>query len=141
MIGTGNQFGAQISKIASRLESTHDGEALVAARMLTKRLADRGFSLSEIVERGVSLNAGPVTSLSMAAPARQRPFPEHWVKVDAILDHEGFVRTNLSPRSIHRLQCLRNAPCIDSSTAAWIDGLLDRAQTFRPQGGSYGSRS
>lgn len=122
----------QIGKIAARIESTHDGEALAAARMLVKRLGGHGLRLADVVERGVSGGKpaqpfNPLHSFRASYP----PFPAHWTKIDALLDDPTFMGEYLTRRSLDRLQALRRAATIDAVTMSWIDGLLEKARELR----------
>jgi len=123
---------AQLGKIAARIESSHDGEALAAARMLVKRLGGHGLRLSEIVERGINAaNAG--FSLGPAHP-RPRPSPPpatHRVKIDALLDDAIFTGDYLTRRSINTLRAMRKANYLDPIETSWVDGLLEKARDIR----------
>jgi len=123
---------AQLGKIAARIESSHDGEALAAARMLVKRLGGHGLRLSDLIERGVNA-ANPGFSLS-AGPRRPKPSPPpaaHRVKIDALLGDAMFAADYLSRRSVRTLRTMRQANYLDPVEMSWIDSLLEKARDLR----------
>ena len=123
---------ARISKIASRMESPHDGEALNAARMLIKHLGGHGLRISDVVERGISGgNSSYLLDSASCRRAASPPFPHHRTKIDALLNDPTFMGEYLTRRSLSRLQSLRLAPHLDSVTMAWVDGLVQKARDLR----------
>lgn len=123
---------ARIGKIASRMESPHDGEALNAARMLIKHLGGHGLRISDVVERGISVGL-PRFSATGDEFRRQSspPFPHHRTKIDALLSDPAFMGEYLTRRSLSRLQSLYRAPYVNAITMGWIDGLMEKARDLR----------
>lgn len=132
MIGDAAVDAAQLAKIAARIESSHDGEALTAARMLIKRLGGHGLRLSDVVERGISRrNAGDFDWASIFAPPPSPRVPTHRVKIDALLGDVKFMGEHLTRRSVDRLRSLYMADFLDPINMSWVDGLLERAREMR----------
>lgn len=123
---------ARIGKIAALIESTNDGEALSAARMLVKRLGGHGLRLSDVIERGISGgNAGLHFGSDDFRRYSSPPATHHRTKIDALLGFPAFIGEYLTRRSMSRLASLRQAPHVDAVTMDWIDGLLEKAREMR----------
>lgn len=132
MIAHTSLDAARIGKIASRMESPHDGEALNAARMLIKYLGGHGLRISDVVERGISGgNSSYLLDPASCRRAASPPFAHHRTKIDALLSDPAFMAEYLTRRSLSRLQSLRFAPHLDGATMAWIDGLVQKARDLR----------
>src|SRR5690606_6806797 len=105
---------AQLGKIAARIESSHDAEALTAARMLVKRLGGHGLRLADVVERGIS---GAIAGDCQSTPAfRARsspPFATHHAKIDALLSDPYFAGEYATPKTLRTLLKIRKAGVID----------------------------
>ena len=116
---------AQLGKIAARIESSHDAEALTAARMLVKRLGGHGLRLADVVERGISGgNASEFDWSSIFASPPSPPVPTHRVKIDALLGDVRFMGEHLTRRSVDRLRSLYMADFLDPINMQWVDGLV-----------------
>lgn len=123
---------AQIGKIAARIESSHDGEALTAARMLIKRLGGHGLRLADVVERGISGRNGGDFDWSLFFTAKPSPPPaSHRLKIDALLGDVKFVGEYLTRRSVDRLRSLYMADFLDPINMQWVDGLMEKAREMR----------
>lgn len=121
-----------IGKIAALIESTNDGEALCAARMLVKRLGGHGLRISDVIERGVSgVNEPDYGCASVFRSRSSPPSAHHRTKIDALLNEPAFMWAYLTRKSLSRLQSLYRAPHVDSITMGWIDGLLEKAREMR----------
>jgi len=123
---------AQLGKIAARIESIHDGEALAAARMLVKRLGGHGLRLPDIIERGVSGGGtGGFVGASAFQPRQSPSRFTHRTKIDALLSDVHFLGEYLTRRSVSRLQSLYRADHLDPANMSWVDGLLEKAREMR----------
>ncbi|WP_454888680.1 hypothetical protein [Sphingobium indicum] len=124
-----------MGKIAARIESPHDGEALAAARMLIKRLGGRGFRIAEIIEGG--LVAADASHRPKSPRFSQKPSPPprpHRVKIDALLGDALFTSEYLTRRSVRSLKTMRQADYLDPIEMSWVDSLLEKAREMRGGG-------
>ncbi|EZP72341.1 hypothetical protein BV96_01774 [Sphingomonas paucimobilis] len=123
---------AQLGKIAARIESSHDAEALTAARMLVKRLGGHNLRLADVVERGIA--GGKPGNFDWTVVFRSQPSPPpatHRVKIDAMLRDPRFMGEYLTRRSVDRLRSLYRADFLDPINMQWIDGLMEKAREMR----------
>ena len=113
---------AQLGKIAARIESTHDGEALNAARMLVKRLGGHGLRIAEVIERGVSGgNAGNFDWSKLFTAKPSPPSIQHKIMIDEMLADMAFVGEHLTRRTHDRLMTLWYARDLDDANAAYVE--------------------
>lgn len=123
---------SRIGKIAARLESTHDGEVLNAARMLARILGGHGLRLADVVERGLDVEVQ--SNFGCSDEFRRNPSPPpatHRPKITALLADVKFMGYYLTRRSVKRLQSLYHADLLDPINMSWIDGLLEKAREYR----------
>ena len=123
---------AQLGKIASRIESSHDGEALTAARMLIKRLGGHGLRLADVVERGLRPDLQPVGTIYAYEWPEASPQPApHVAVVNSLLDDLHFRAECLTHRSTEFLAGIRYARRLTAAQQEWLDDLVAKAERLR----------
>ena len=109
---------ARMASIAARLGSPHDGEALNAARLLSRELERAGLRPADVIARGL----GPI-SASAPPPPPLSSMPRHQRTARQALATEYA----FAEREIDFLYAMVRAPYCSTTQEAWLNGLLRRA--------------
>lgn len=113
----------RLAAIAARTASEADGEALSAARLLTRELAKAGLRIDDVIRRGVG---GPPLPPSSPSPTTRAAEDHRDLAADALNTPLLFNASELA-----FIRSMRDAPRASEKQRSWLASLAARSRNYR----------